>query len=404
MTILSWILAWRTIARDRARAALAVVGVAVIGALLFDMLLLSRGLLVSFRNLLDETSYDVRVIATDGLPMLRLPITHAATLADEIGRLREVRDVALVRLERAVVIAEDRSERAVTFVGSSEGARGAWRMVAGENLPGAHSDGNLPPLVVSRRLAARFAVVPGSTVRIAVTLPGAVSAVPPLRFRIVGIADFQFEAADELTVATTIQAFERAHGSAARDEADVVLAASRPDAGPSAAVAAIARLRPDLHVYSNEQVLEQFNQNGFTYFRQISLVLSSLTLGFAFLLLATLLTVSVNQRLGEVAALRALGLPRRRIAANLLCESALLVGTGGLLAVPLGGVIALQLDRILRTMPGLPERLHFFVLEPRAVILHACLLAGTGFLAALYPVWLAVRLPIAATLRREVVS
>ena len=81
-------------------------------------------------------------------------------------------------------------------------------------------------------------------------------------------------------------------------------------------------------VYSNEDVVSQFNRNGFAYFRQISLVLSTLTMVFAFLLVATLLTVSINQRLGEIAALRALGIGRTRIASMLLWESALLVGAG----------------------------------------------------------------------------
>ena len=45
---------------------LAVGGVAVIGALLFDMLLLSRGLLVSFRDLLDTAGFDIRVVASEG--------------------------------------------------------------------------------------------------------------------------------------------------------------------------------------------------------------------------------------------------------------------------------------------------------------------------------------------------
>jgi putative ABC transport system permease protein len=183
-----------------------------------------------------------------------------------------------------------------------------------------------------------------------------------------------------------------------------VLVASAPGVGPDAAVKAIRALRPDVRAYSNAQVVEHFNERAFTYFRQISVVLSSMTLVFTFLLVATLLTMSVNQRLGEVAALRALGFRRRRIAANLLCESALLVGVGGAAALPLGGLLAVILDRILRAMPGLPERLHFFVFEPRTVVLHAVLLAGTGFFAALYPIWLAARLPIAATLRQENVS
>ncbi len=201
-----------------------------------------------------------------------------------------------------------------------------------------------------------------------------------------------------------MEGFAAAHGVEGDDEADLVLVTSRSNAGPSVAAAAIMQLRPDLHVYSNDQVLEQFNQNAFSYFRQISTILSSMTLVFAFLLVATLLTMSVNQRLGEVAALRALGFPRRRIAADLLCESALLVGTGGIVALPLGGVLAVALDRILRDMPGVPQRLHFFVFEPRTVMLYAALLGVTGVLAALYPIWLAARLPIAATLRREITS
>src|SRR6516225_7818902 len=168
--------------------------------------------------------------------------------------------------------------------------------------------------------------------------------------------------------------------------------------------ARIARARPDLRAFSNEQLVAQLSENGFAYFRQISIVLSSITLGFAFLLVATLLTVSVNQRLGQVAALRALGLPRRRIAASLLWESALLVGVGGFLSVPVGWGLALRLDRILRDIPGIPDRVHFFVFEPNAAVLHLLLLSGTGLAAAAYPVWVATRLPIAATLRLETVS
>src|SRR5207249_1106073 len=100
-------------------------------------------------------------------------------------------------------------------------------------------------------------------------------------------------AEDEATVQTTMAGFRAAD----YDEADLILVASRPDAGTDAAVAAIARRRPDLHVYSNEQLVAEFNQSGFAYFRQISTVLSSMTLAFAFLLIATLLTMSVNQRL-----------------------------------------------------------------------------------------------------------
>ena len=293
------------------------------------------------------------------------------------------------------------------LVGTTDPAgAGSWTLVSGESLAAAAAaaPGLPPPIVIAESLASRLGLKPGSILRLRVRAVGAMSALPSADFRVTGIATFPFEAAGAYMVATTLAGFQLANGGSSPDQADMVLAASAPSAGPDAAVAAIAKLRPDLRVFSNDQMISTFNRNGFAYFRQISIVLSSTTAAFTFLLVATLLTVSVNQRLGEVAALRALGIARRKIAATLLWEAGLLVGAGGVLALPLGWLLAMILDRILRNMPGLPDGLHFFVFEPRALWLHAALLAATAIAAALYPMWLAVKLPIAQTLRQEVVS
>ena len=400
----AWGLAWRTIARSPARSVLAVAGVTVIGALLFDMLLLSRGLLVSFRDLLDAAGFDIRVVAAEGSMVHRPPIADAATLADAIARLPDVRRATLIRSETALAIVPGRSGARISLVGTSDvAAGGIWTLVSGSSLPSKPVPGDPPPLLVSPRLAADLRLQPGSTMQLRLFVSGSASALPLVAARVAGIAQFAFEAPDEYTVATTMEGFAAAHGKPADGVAEMVLVSTQSGSGASAADA-IARLRPDLRVLSNDQVMEQFNQNAFSYFRQISTVLSSMTLAFAFLLIATLLTMSVNQRLGEVAALRALGFPRRRIAANLLWESVLLVGVGGSAALPVGALLAVVLDRILRQMPGVPGRLHFFVFEPRTVVLHAALLSVTGILAAAYPIWLATRLPIAATLRREILS
>ena len=61
-------------------------------------------------------------------------------------------------------------------------------------------------------------------------------------------------------------------------------------------------------------------------------------------------------------------------------------------------------DAILKRMPGLPVKLHFFVFEPQALAIHVSLLVATAVIAALYPMWLVARLPIATTLRNEVIS
>jgi len=397
-----WTLARRTAARYKTRTALAIAGVAVIGALNFDMILLSRGLLVSFSELLDEMGFDVRVTSGNGVPVPRQPIPGGDALTGMLRRLPEVDQVAVLWFDAGTAEANGMS-RPITLLGAGGSApTGGWTIVAGRNLE-AGAARAMPEVIVSRSVADELGVAPGSRLLVRSGAARETSVVPGIECGIAGVADFTFESAGELTVATTAAGFDALHGGGHGD-ADLVLVRSSPEAGPDAAARAIMQLRPDLHAYSNADLVEQFNRNNFAYFRQISTVLSTTTALFTALLVATLLTVAVNHRLGEIAALRAIGIARRRIVSMLLWESAVLVGAGGLLALPLGGVFAVLLDGILRRMPGLPERLHFFVFEPRALLLHAALLLITGLLAAAYPVRVAVVMPIADTLRREVIS
>jgi len=76
--------AWRSLVRQPARAALGILGVAAVGALLFDMLMLSRGLIVSMQDLLDRGGWDVRVSAGD-LPASGLRVANALQTAEAIA-------------------------------------------------------------------------------------------------------------------------------------------------------------------------------------------------------------------------------------------------------------------------------------------------------------------------------
>jgi putative ABC transport system permease protein len=392
--------AWRSLTRQPARAVLGVAGVAAVGALLFDMLLLSRGLVLSFEKLLDSTGFDVRVTATAALPGTGPRLDGVAELTAALRELPEIAEVAPLVWGDCDVVLRERPERDLTLLGAYADAPSTWVVVEGRDLPDPPTE---PTVVVNRNLAALSGVSPGDLLKIRARL-GDRSALPPVEFRVVGVADFPFNARDSLTAATTLDAFFRARGEEGEDSADLLLVASSPGHGPEDTVEAIRRARPELYPFSNDHLVARFRGTDFSYFRQISLVLTTVTLFFAFLLVTTLLTVAVNQRFGEIAALRAMGFSQRRVVSDLLCESFLLVGAGGLAALPLGLLLARWLDAILRDMPGLPVELHFFVLEPRAVLLHGVLLAIAGILASLYPVYLAARLPIAATLRNETVS
>jgi ABC-type lipoprotein release transport system permease subunit len=92
------------------------------------------------------------------------------------------------------------------------------------------------------------------------------------------------------------------------------------------------------------------------------------------------------------------------VVTDVFCESVLIVGGGGLLSLPLGAALAIGLDRILKRIPGIPADVHFFVYQPSALQVHLLLLMTTAVVAALYPIRIVATLPIAATLRDEVVG
>jgi len=391
--------AWRSLARQPARTVLALLGIAAVGALLFDMLLLSRGLVVSFSELLEETGFDVRVTATDSMPVTGPMILDAAAAARALEGLPEVEQASPLRVARAEARVEGGEPIELTLMGLGSNSRDLWTVVAGAPLPS-----ETGWVVINDRLARELAVAPGDTLSLwDAGAPGSV-ATPAIDLRVAGIAEFAFDTRLERTAAVRLSDLSAVCALERAVAADVLLVASAAGSGPEQTVEAIRRLRPDLHAFSNVQLVNRFRAHDFSYFRQISVVLTTVTLSFAFLLITSLLTVSVNQRFAEVAALRAIGFSRARVVADLFCQSVLLVGGGGLVAIPLGAALAVWLDGILKSMAHIPVNLHFFVFQPRALVLHVALLGLVGMLAALYPIYLAARLPIAATLRNEVVS
>ena len=395
--------AWLSLLRQPARSSLGIAGVAAIGALLFDMLLLSRGLVLSFGDLLGRSGFDVRVLASDAPPFTGPRLAGATALAADIAAMPGIEAVLQLRVRDAeVVLGHEGSRRSVHFIGADPRVRSMWTIVEGQDLP--ETTGSTSVVVVNRQVARSL----GLDVRSALSLRGRCSegsdALPAVRFTVAGIADFPFDSVTASTVAGTLVDVDALCAEAGTDRSEMLLVRSRPEVGALNAAAAIRAAHPGLYAVTNEELVERFSRVEFSYFRQISSVLAIVTIFFGFLLVAVLLTVSVNQRLGEVAALRAIGLSRSRVTVTVLCESIMLVGIGGMLALPLGGALTVWLDAILRRLPGLPADLHFFVFETRALVLYVALLAVASIAAALYPMRIVSVLPIAATLRREVVS
>jgi putative ABC transport system permease protein len=141
-----------------------------------------------------------------------------------------------------------------------------------------------------------------------------------------------------------------------------------------------------------------------SYFRQLAFILGAVSLFVGFLLVTTLVTVSVNERAGEIAVMRAIGVSRSHVVQQIVIEGVAISLVGAIIGLGLGLITARYLNSILSAFPGLPMAIDFFLFQPRAAWSAMGLLVASGILAGVYPAWRAASLPIAESLRREAIA
>jgi len=192
--------ALRGLIRQPGRAMLGIAGIAATGALLFDMLMLSQGLVLSMERLLADIGFDIRVSATQAAPLTGPPIANVSETVTALAALPGIADVVPLRIGEARIDLGDRS-RDITFMGANAPARKPWTLLRGRDID-PRSDRDQPGLLINENLARRLDLTPGSTI----TLRGACTAnssVPPTTFRVEGIVEFPFDQASQLTTVTT---------------------------------------------------------------------------------------------------------------------------------------------------------------------------------------------------------
>ena len=160
---------------------------------------------------------------------------------------------------------------------------------------------------------------------------------------------------------------------------------------------------PHVAVISTQTALAQVDER-LSYFRQLALILGAVSLFVGFLLVTTLVTVSVNERVGEIGVMRAIGISTRHIVEQVVLEGVAISVSGSLIGLLLGLVTARYLNAILSDFPGLPMAIDFFLFQPADAWKALGMLMVAGILAGIYPAWRAASLPIATTLRREAIA
>jgi putative ABC transport system permease protein len=387
----------KNLARQPLRTGLSLIGIAVAAAMLLDMVMLSGGIDQSFSDLLLRRGFQMRLT-----PKGTLPFDTEAT----IGGVSEI--VAALRRDPAVAAAGAvlgtsvygrTPDSLVTLFGYGidPEAQSLYEVTGGQDLTSGDSSG----VVLSEAAARLLGASVGDTVTLVGRLdPQVVTAAVGRRLVVRGLVRWLYDYRGQPSVGTVLPLMQSLSRQAAADRASLILVKARDDRAVPQLADRLRQRFPQVEVNSVADLVAHFRER-LVYFRQLSYILGSMSLIVAVLLIATLLTITVNERLGEIATLRAIGVSRATVVAQVLAEGTTLTLIGAVLGIALGLVTARYLDAILTSFPGLPAAFSFFVPRADTLAFAALVLLVTGALAGLYPAWLASRAPIAATLRAE---
>lgn len=395
MTGLGWGL--RNLGRHPVRTALSLAGIAVASAMLLDMVMLSGGIERSFSDLLLARGYHIRIT-----PKGTLPFDTEAAIPDASAVVRAIRMEPGVAAAGAVLGTSIYGRTADSLVtlfgyGVQPEAQGLYLVTAGADLEPADTLG----ILLSEPAAGLLRASVGDTVALAGRLdPQIAQAGVDRRLTVRGIVRWIYDSRGQPSVGTVLPVMQRLDGDPSADRASLLLVKAADDRAVDALAERLGDRFPGLEVNSVADLVVEAKRR-LVYFTQLSYVLGGMSLVVAVLLVGTLLTITVNERLGEIATLRAIGVGRGTIVRQVMAEGAALTVVGGAAGILLGLGTAEYLDAILTSFPGLPQAFSFFVPRTETLTLAAAVLLVTGSLAGLYPAWLASRAPIAATLRAE---
>jgi putative ABC transport system permease protein len=391
-------LAQASLVRHRARTLLAVLGVAVAAAMLLDMVMLSTGMRESFRELLVSRGFDIRLAPKGTLPFdTDATIPDVAAITSVLRNNPDIREISPV-LGASIHIPVGNRDVSSAVLGIDPSVQGDYEFLSGRDVTAA--DAIVANDFLIRRLGARI----GDTLAVATGYdPQTRTYQGQKKLVLTGRARFIYGAAEQSASAVRRETLEAMEGQARHDRASLFMIRVRKGADPDRVREWIETYIPSVSAISVPTAIAEVDQR-LSYFRQLALILGAVSLFVGFLLVTTLVTVSVNERSGEIAVMRAIGVSRAHVVQQIVLEGVAISFVGALIGLGLGLVTARYLNAILSAFPGLPMAIDFFLFQPDAVWMALGLLIASGIGAGIYPAWRAASLPIAESLRREAIA
>ncbi len=369
--------------------------------MLLDMVMLATGMRQSFKELLLTRGFQLRLA-----PKGTLPFDTDATIPDVAGvtatlrRNPDIREISPV-LGGSIHIPIGDRDVSAAVLGIDPTVQGDYELLSGRDVSAANT------IVVNERLLRALGKRIGDTISVATGYdPQTRSYAAQRDFQITGTVRFLYGASDQSGAAMQRQTLKQMNASSplrAGDRASLFMIRVRGGGDVENARVWIEKQLPNVSALSISTALKQVDQR-LAYFRQLAFILGTVSLFVGFLLVTTLVTVSVNERSGEISVLRAIGVSRMHIVEQIVIEGVAISLIGAALGLVLGLVTARYLNSILSAFPGLPMAIDFFLFQPVAAWSALGLLAVSGIAAGIYPAYRAASLPIAETLRREAIA
>lgn len=388
-------LALRNLLRNPGRNLLYILGVSITAALLLDMILLSSGLKVSLLRVLNEMGWELRISPRGTVPFeTEAQIRDFGEIKKRMNSMFEAE--AIDGMLGATLNVRISDKTFSSFAAGIQSSTNSLYILRNGKEPSENE------VLVNRYLARDHNLSPGQTIQIwAGSQEQSIGSFEATNATVSGIVDFQLDAEGQYTIACSLPFLQKLINERSNDPVSIMMIRLKNGSEAEGVAAKINREFPQVSAYTISGVVEAVDTQ-LSYFRQFSYILGGISLIVTFVLVFIITTISFHDRVGEIALLRAIGIGNKTIFLAVLFEGVLTSLAAAILGFGLGKIVALYLDKVLMSAPGLPAEFSFFVFEQTAVLRALVTLLLTGFFAGLYPASAAVRLPVAATLREEI--
>ena len=366
--------------------------------MLLDMVMLATGMRESFRELLLSRGFEIRLAPKGTLPFdTDATIPGVGAIIETLRRNPDIREISPV-MGGSIHVRVGSRDVSGSVLGIDPTVQGDYELLSGSDPTTDNT------IVVNDYLLGRLGARVGDTISVATGYePQTRSYSGQRKLVITGRVRFIYGAAEQSSAAMRRGTLESMSDVSRRDRASLFMVKVRQGADAERVRDWIDTQLPNVTAISIATAIAQVDAR-LSYFRQLALILGAVSLFVGFLLVTTLVTVSVNERAGEIAVMRAIGVSKSHVIQQIVIEGVAISIAGAVLGLGLGLVTARYLNAILSSFPGLPMAIDFFLFQPRAAWSALGLLILSGIGAGVYPAWRASSLPIAESLRREAIA